>query len=52
MAATEEWTNGLAKREWTAHFLRTREFVQYLDSQHNANRTILVDPGLIKNDGR
>jgi putative tricarboxylic transport membrane protein len=49
MATTEEWTNGLAKREWTAHFLRTKEFVQYLDTQHNGNRTILVDLGLIKN---
>jgi putative tricarboxylic transport membrane protein len=48
MAANEEWTSGLVKREWQPHFLRTKEFVQYLDAQHNAARTTMAELGLIK----
>jgi len=48
MAAAEEWTSGLEKREWNPHFLRTKEFVQYLDAQHNAARATMAELGLIK----
>jgi putative tricarboxylic transport membrane protein len=48
MTATEEWAKQLALYEWQQYFLRSREFVQYLDVQHNANRTILAELGLLK----
>ena len=48
MTATEEWTKQLALYEWHPQFLRSREFIQYLDAQHNANRTIMSELGLVK----
>ena len=48
MAATDEWAKQLALFEWNPQFLRSREFVQYLDGQHNANRTMLAELGLLK----
>lgn len=48
MTATEEWTKQLALYEWQPQFLRSREFVQYLDAQHNANRAMMVEVGLLK----
>ena len=48
MAATDEWAKQLALFEWNPQFLRGRDFVQYLDGQHQANRTILAELGLLK----
>lgn len=48
MTATEEWTKQLALYEWHPQFLRSREFIQYLDAQHNSNRAIMSELGLVK----
>ncbi len=48
MTATEEWTKQLAVYEWHPQFLRSREFIQYLDAQHKANRAIMAELGLVK----
>ena len=48
MTATEEWTKQLALYEWHPQFLRSREFMQYLDGQHSANRAIMSELGLVK----
>jgi putative tricarboxylic transport membrane protein len=48
MTANEEWTKQLAVREWSPQFLRKGEFVQYLEAQHNANRAMLAEVGLLK----
>ena len=48
MTANEEWSKQLAAREWSPYFLRRGEFVKYLDGQHNANRAMLAEVGLLK----
>jgi putative tricarboxylic transport membrane protein len=48
MTANEDWAKQLAVREWSSQFLRRKEFVQYLDTQHNANRAMLAEVGLLK----
>lgn len=48
MAAHDEWNKQLAVREWTPQFLRRKEFIQYLDTQHNVNRAMLAEVGLLK----
>lgn len=48
MTATEEWIKQLALYEWHPQFLRSRDFIQYLDAQHKANRAIMAELGLVK----
>lgn len=48
MAASDEWNKQLAANEWHPQFLRSAEFTKYLEVQHNANRAIMADVGLVK----
>ena len=48
MAAADEWLKQLALNEWHPQFLRSKEFIQYLDAQQAANRSILAEVGLAK----
>ena len=49
MAATDEWKKQTEAREWGGQFLRSREFVKYLDGEYAASRAIMVELGLAKN---
>jgi putative tricarboxylic transport membrane protein len=48
MTANEDWAKALAAREWSPNFLRRKQFVQYLEGQHNVNRAMLAEVGLLK----
>ena len=48
MAASDEWNKQLAANEWHPQFLRSAEFTKYLEVQHNANRAIMAEVGLVK----
>jgi hypothetical protein len=48
MAATEEWKKQLELQQWDGHFMRSREFTRYLETEYAATRTIMAELGLAK----
>jgi len=48
MASSEEWNRELDGTNMSRHFLRGKEFTQYLDEEYAATRAVLSDLGLAK----
>lgn len=48
MASAEEWNRELDSTNMSRHFLRGRDFSQYLDDEFAATRAVMADLGLTK----
>ena len=48
VAATDEWKRQTEAHEWGGHFLRSREFAKYLESEYAATRGMMAELGLAK----
>ena len=48
MAASEEWAKQLAVFDWQPQFLRSKEFVQYLEAQEKSARATMAELGILK----
>lgn len=48
MASAEEWNRELDGTNMSRHFLRGRDFMQYLDGEFAATRAVMADLGLAK----
>ncbi len=46
--ATEEWKSGLAKNFLDGHFLRGKEFGEYMKKEYGLTKTIMTELGLVK----
>ena len=48
MAESAEWKKNLEEGDLTQHYLRSREFAQYLDGEYAITRAAMADLGLVK----
>lgn len=48
MAASEDWNKQLEVQSWDGQFLRSREFVKYIEAEFATTRTIMTELGLAK----
>jgi putative tricarboxylic transport membrane protein len=48
VVATDEWKARLDKQFWDGNFLRSREFIQYLEKEYGQTRAVMADLGLAK----
>ena len=48
VVAAEQWKRELETENWDGRFLRSREFVKYLENEYNLTRAVLVDLGLAR----
>lgn len=48
VVATEEWKKELDAQNWDGHFLRSRDFTQYMEKEYIATKAILRELGLVK----
>jgi len=48
VVATEDWKKALEAQYWDSSFLRSREFVKYLDNEYAVTKSILSELGLLK----
>jgi putative tricarboxylic transport membrane protein len=48
VVATEEWKKDLEAQYWEGRFLRSREFVSYLDNEYHVTKAIMSELGLAK----
>ena len=48
VAATDEWKKQVELQQWGGHFMRSREFGKYLESEYAAARAIMAELGLAK----
>lgn len=48
VVATEEWKRDLEAQYWEGRFLRSREFVSYLDNEYRVTKAIMSELGLAK----
>ena len=46
--ASEEWKKDLEAQYWEPNFLRSREFVSYLDNEYRVTKAIMTELGLAK----
>ena len=42
------WQKSLEAQFWDGNFLRSREFVKYLENDYNQTRAVMTDLGLAK----
>ncbi|HET7596809.1 MAG TPA: hypothetical protein VFK15_07745 [Burkholderiales bacterium] len=48
VAEAEEWKNQLAANNLSGHFLGSRDFARYLETEYGNTRAAMVDLGLVK----
>ncbi|MDP1536499.1 MAG: tripartite tricarboxylate transporter substrate binding protein [Burkholderiales bacterium] len=48
VVATDEWKGVLQKQFWDGHFLRSKEFGQYMQNEHGQTKAIMTELGLVK----
>jgi putative tricarboxylic transport membrane protein len=48
MVETAEWKKQLEENDLTSQYLGSREFSKYLDREHAATRSVMVDLGILK----
>lgn len=48
LVATDDWKKDLEAQYWEGNFLRSREFLSYLDNEYKATKAIMSDLGLAK----
>lgn len=48
VVATDEWKSVLEKQFWDGNFLRSRDFIQYLQNEYSQTKAVMTELGLAK----
>jgi len=48
VVATDEWKKSLDQQFWDGNFLRSKEFVKYMDNEYAQTKAIMTELGLVK----
>lgn len=48
VVATDEWKKTLDQNNWSASFMRSREFAKFMDAEYDDTKSILGELGLVK----